>query len=201
LEENLAAFLKVLDSADNSTGGGTASAIAGAMAAALIAMVARLSIGKEGVEPEPFYLEIAAEAERLSDLLFRGGRDDSESFSAVSAAYRLPKTTEVQKAQRRETIQRSLLHASRIPLANAEHCRRTLELCEALLGRSNPRAASDLECANHLSRAGLLGCVANVDINARSIGDETVSAELVERARELKESVRLCVDAGANIQQ
>jgi formiminotetrahydrofolate cyclodeaminase len=187
MDENIAAFQKVLDPADNSTGGGTASAIAGAMAAALAAMVARLSIGKEGMEPDPFYCEIAEEAERLSDQLFRGGRDDSEAFNDVSAAYQLPKDTEEQWVQRRQAIQRGLLNATRVPLANAEWCKRTLELCEALRGHSNPGADSDLECAEHLGRAGLLGCVANVEINVRSIRDETASRELAERARELKE--------------
>ncbi len=74
---NTKAFLRVLDSYENTTGGGTASAVAGAMAAALVAMVARLSIGKQGLEDEDFYLEIMKEVESLSTELMDGGSDDS----------------------------------------------------------------------------------------------------------------------------
>ena len=76
MNDNLAAFLKVLDPRDTTTGGGTASAVAGAMAGALVAMVARLSIGKDGMEPDRFYEDVAAKATALSGELFDGGRED-----------------------------------------------------------------------------------------------------------------------------
>lgn len=66
MDENIQAFLKVLDPADNSTGGGTASAIVGAMAAALAGMVARLSIGKDGMELDEFYQERDATLSAIS---------------------------------------------------------------------------------------------------------------------------------------
>ena len=93
MHQNITAFLKVLDPADNTTGGGAASALAGAMAGALVAMVARLSMGREGMEAPPFYEQIAAEAESLSGLLLAGGEEDSRAFEAVRAAFRLPKGT------------------------------------------------------------------------------------------------------------
>jgi len=65
-DEDVAAFLKVMDPADDSTGGGTASAVAGAMAAGLMGMVARVSIGKQGMEPESLYREIDAAAQELT---------------------------------------------------------------------------------------------------------------------------------------
>ena len=66
MDENVAAFLKVLDPEDNSTGGGTASAVAGAMAGALVGMVARLSVGRKGMETEWFYTDITEAAETLA---------------------------------------------------------------------------------------------------------------------------------------
>jgi formiminotetrahydrofolate cyclodeaminase len=186
MNENIEAFLRVLDPVDNSTGGGTASALAGAMAAALVAMVARLSIGKEGLEAEAFYRELGAEAQVLSDELLDGGREDSQAFMDVRAAYKLPKQTDEQKTARRQAIQRAMIQATRVPLANMERCWRVLELGLQLRGRSNPNAASDLECALHLARAGLLGCADNVKINLPGIKDQQVAAELAERARSLK---------------
>ena len=185
MDENISAFLKVLDPADNSTGGGTASAVAGAMAGALVAMVARLSLGKEGLEPEPFYEELSASAETLSTQLFNGGREDSQAFEAVRNAFRLPKGSDQEKSVRREATQAAWIHAARMPLANAERCRQVLELAMQLRGRSNPNAASDLACAIYLARAGMLGCLENVEINLPAIKDQQVAAELTERVSAL----------------
>lgn len=186
MDDTVQAFLRVLDPADNSTGGGTASAMAGAMAAALVAMVARLSRGKVGMEPEAFYGQLAAEAEGVSADLFRGARLDSEAFDAVRTAYRLPKEAEAEKANRRRAIQEAMVQAARVPLSNAEGCRRAFELGSILQGRSNPHAASDLECAIHLARAGILGCLANVRINLPSIQDARLAEELEVHAERLQ---------------
>jgi formiminotetrahydrofolate cyclodeaminase len=188
MDHNIAAFLKVLDPADNSTGGGTASAVAGAMAGALVAMVARLSVGKDGMqEPDSFYEQLSAPAETLSTELFNGAREDSQAFEAVRNAFRLAKSSDEEKAIRCEAIQAAWLRAARVPLANAERCRQVLDLGAQLRGRSNPNTASDLACALYLARAGMLGCLENVEINLPAIKDPQVVAELEERVSALRE--------------
>lgn len=181
------AFLRVLDPADDATGGGTASAVAGAMAAGLAGMVARLSAGREGMEPEAWYREIAAEAERLTSQLFVGGTEDAEAFDSVRAAFRLPRGSEAERAARSRAIQEAMRGAARVPLDNAERCARVLDLAARLVGRSNPNASSDLTCALELARAGLVGCLANVEINLPSIAEETERASLTERVKELRD--------------
>jgi formiminotetrahydrofolate cyclodeaminase len=188
MDEALGAFLKVLDPTDNSTGGGTASAVAGAMAAALVSMVARLSVGKPGMEDESFYREIIFEAEGLSRRLYQGGAEDSRAFEAIRDAYKLPRTTPEEKERRLAAIQEATLQAARIPLDNAEACRQVLSLHQKLQGRFNPNAASDLECAAHLAQAGLSGCLANVEVNLRSLKDEKMGAELSARVRALRKA-------------
>jgi len=178
MNKNIQSFLKVLDPEDNSTGGGTASSVAGSMAASLTAMVARLSIGKEGLQTEDFYNNVISEAQVLQKSLFDGGHIDSQAFEAVRGAYRLPKSTNEEKDIRRAAIQAAWVKAAEVPLANAEGCASTLKLILKLRGCSNPNAASDLECAFHLAQAGLKGCIANVAINLPSIKDEKVNAEL-----------------------
>ena len=190
-DESILAFLKVLDPADNSTGGGTASAVAGAMAAALVAMVARLSIGRKGAEKDAYYGDIEGEAKALSMELFVGGGQDSQAFEAVRASRKLPGETDEQKVVRQTAIQRAMVRATQVPLANAEACKRVLDLCIRLTGHSNPNAASDLKCARHLARAGLAGCLANVEINLPSIADRELATALTERARPLRKYVQL----------
>ena len=126
----------------------------------------------------------------MSETLFGGGRQDAQAYDAVRAAWRLPEDTEEQEVERRQEMQHALLHAAHIPLENAEGCRRVLELCALLDGRSKPNAASDLECARLLARAGLLGCLANVEINLSSITDEDAKTKLSRRTHELRESAR-----------
>ncbi len=185
-DESIATFLRVLDPADNSTGGGSASAIAGGMAAALTAMVARLSLNGAGGEPDDYYQPIAQAGAELARALLAGATEDAQAFDAVMAAYRLPKATDAEKAARGAAIRVALAHATRVPLRNAELCAEVLALVAQLAGRANPRALSDLQSAGYLARAGLQGCLANVDINLPGVKDEAAVAEIRARAAALR---------------
>ena len=185
MNDNIAAFQKILDPNDNSTGGGSASAVVGAMAAALVAMVARLSIGREGSKEASFYQTLISEAERLATELFTGSRKDSEAFAHVMASFKMPKETVEQQTVRRQAIDEAMLNATRIPLVNAENCQKVLDLKKKLEGHFNPNAASDLECAAHLAKAGLLGCLANVKINLPGLKNKSQAAKIAKRAEKL----------------
>jgi formiminotetrahydrofolate cyclodeaminase len=188
--DTVTAFLQVLDPHDNATGGGTASALAGSMAAALAAMVARLSVGKGLDASDTDYRQVSATGETLSAELAAGAAQDAEAFAAIKAAYRLPKDTAEQKAVRLQAIQAAMVHAARVPLHNAGLCARVLDLVSLLEGRSNPDALSDLQCSGYLAHAGLDGCLANVAINLPAIKDPAVASAIDEQARALRVSVR-----------
>lgn len=185
------AFRRVLDPADNATGGGAAAAIAGAMAAALLAMAARLSVDRGLPQPDTFYTAVAAEAEELSRELLAGADADAQAFDAVRAAYQLPKSSEAQRRERSQAIQSALVHATHVPLTNAEHCQRVLQLCHILWDHCNPNVISDLKCAELLAQAGQQGCLSNVKTNLRSIKDANTRAEIVHRVEQLCESSHL----------
>ncbi len=172
MEKNLNAFLKVLDSQDNSTGGGSASSIAGAMAAGLAGMVARLSMGKKDLEPSDHYEAIARQAEKLSTDLLAGSNKDSDAFALVSDAFGLPKETDEEKTARSQAIKNGMTLCAEVPLKNAAMCLEVNELCEKLVKKYNTNASSDLECAQHLAQAGLKGCAANVRVNLPYLKDE-----------------------------
>lgn len=191
MDEHLNTFLRVLDPQDNQTGGGAASAIAGAMAAALVGMVARLSIGKQGLEAEAYYRPIDQQAQALAEALLSGANADSQAFDAVMDAYRAPKDTPAQKARRSQAIQQALIAATHVPLNNAENCARIMSLCSRLEGRSNPNAASDLDCARYLARAGLRGCLSNVRANLTAIKDPQTIRQMTAQLERLQaEAVR-----------
>jgi len=185
-DDQIAAFLRVLDPADTSTGGGTASAIAGAMAAALVAMVSHLSAGPDAAEPVAYYEDIAQAGNALTAALLEGADEDTRAFASVRAAYRLPRESEVEVAARRAAIQSGLINAARVPLRNAQRCAQVAALVGRLEGRANPRVTSDLQCAAYLARAGLQGCLANVDINLPSIKEPVAAEEIRTQARDLR---------------
>ena len=180
------AFLKVIDPEDNATGGGTASAVAGAMAAGLAGMVARVSKGKPDLEPEHFYDDIDQAARRLARTLLDGGREDSEAFGHVMSAYRLPKSTEEEKSERSAAIQRGLEGATTVPLENGERCAELLVLVSRLTPKHNTNATSDLDVGRRLAIAALEGCFDNVDINMGSLKSEAVRESFAVRLNELR---------------
>jgi formiminotetrahydrofolate cyclodeaminase len=180
-------FLKVLDPEDTSTGGGSAAAISGAMAGALLAMVSRLSSpGDEGAD-SAFFAGVYAQAVEVSAQLREGSQADSLAFLAVRAAYQLARKTEEEKAARQLAVQSAWLRATQTPLENGECCLRVLEMGAEMVGRINPRVASDYTCALLLARAGLLGCLENVEINLPSIKDAALVELLSARASKLRE--------------
>jgi len=180
------ALLKVIDPEDNATGGGTASAAAGALAAGLAGMVARVSKDRPELEPAPFYDEIDQAAQGLARLLLEGGRKDSDAFGHVMSAYRLPKSTEEEKAARSAAIQSGLEGATLVPLENGEHCAEVLVLVSRLTPRHNTNATSDLAVSRRLAIAALEGCIDNVDINLGSLKNDMVRERLAVRRNALR---------------
>lgn len=179
-------FLKVLDPEDTSTGGGSASAIAGAMAGSLAAMVARLSTTTQAGDEEKAVCErIFSQASRLSLELSAGSQADAQAFQSVRNAYQLPRQTENEKSARQQAIQAAWLEAARVPLDNASRCLQVYELSAELAPRANPKALSDVRCASLLARAGLLGCLENVRINLPALKDPILAAQLAEQADRL----------------
>ena len=189
---------RVLDSADREVGGGSAAALAAAMAAGLAGMVARLSVGRDLVLGDARYEVLAAEADTLSAALLAGAREDAEAYALVAAAYRARPNGEPEATARRVAIDEALIVAARAPLENAHRALRVLALGGELEGRSNPAAASDLAVARLLADAGVSGCLANVAVNLGALHDSAGAADVRREA----ESVRIAhARAGAPLKE
>ncbi|MBN1994341.1 MAG: cyclodeaminase/cyclohydrolase family protein [Anaerolineae bacterium] len=170
-------FLDELAAGTATPGGGSAAAIAGAMGAALVSMVCNLTIGKEKfAHIEAQMKTILARSEALRTELTQLINDDIEAFNTVMAAFRLPKTTDEQKAARRGAIQAATQKATLPPLATARACAQVVELCRVVAERGNPNAISDAGAGAACAQAGLKAAALNVLINLSSIKDETFIA-------------------------
>lgn len=191
LERTVHEFLAGLASADPTPGGGSASALAAAQGAALVAMVARLS-PRDAPESSAGAVE---RADRLRTVLADLVEADAQAFDAVMAAYRLPRATPEEQARRREAVQRALIAASEVPLQVSAHAVEVLQTAAGLVDRANPSTISDLGVAALLAEAGASGAGFNVMINARSIKDAATAAALRARATEAETAARRLRDA------
>jgi glutamate formiminotransferase len=168
-------------------GGGSCAALAGALAAGLGEMVARLSAKKKALaQHTPALLRLADEfASRRSQLQSAIDRD-AASFDAVMTAMRLPKDTDEEKRVRDQAVEEATQAATEVPLETAEAAAAVLDLLAQLAPISAPLMASDLKTGQHLATAGLHGALENVRINLDSVRDATFQQKARARAAQLE---------------
>jgi formiminotetrahydrofolate cyclodeaminase len=162
-------------------GGGSASALAGALGAAMAAMAANFTVGKKkfrDVEPEVRAILDRCEAgwKRLLELTDA----DVEAYSTVSAAYGMPRETDDEKRARRAAIQDALKVALAEPLAALRQCHALIQLLERLAETANPNLISDVGVAAILLEAALRGAKINVEINLAYLKDPAFVAQTRE---------------------
>ena len=185
-ELTLAGFAAELATDSPAPGGGSVAAAAGGMAAGLLAMVCRLSLGRAGLEDRQAGLEEAhARAEELRAQLMAAVDRDTDAYLDVVAAYRLPKETDDEKTARSAQIQVAIRTAADVPLATAESCLDVLRTVERVSAGFNSAAASDLGVAAQMAAAGVAGGVLNVQINVPSLKDEAARDALLGRAADI----------------
>lgn len=154
-------------------GGGSVSAYAGSLAASLLCMVCRLTLKRPEYEKDwPKVKEILQKSETLRMKLLSLVDEDSQSFSSLMQAYRLPKQTDEEKRGRSAEIQKGLKGAAEVPLATMEQAADALVLAVSLGECANENVLSDLQTAVHLAYASAHGTSSNVAINMTSIKDE-----------------------------
>ncbi|MEI8216771.1 MAG: cyclodeaminase/cyclohydrolase family protein [Eubacteriales bacterium] len=166
-------------------GGGSIAALSGASAAALVEMVANLTIGKKNYEDvSDLMIGISEKASLLRVELLEAVDRDSDAFSKVMEAFKLPKETQEEKEARTIKIQSAFKQAAIVPLGVAQKSKAVLDLAKDVVLKGNKNAVTDGAVAGMMARSAALGAIYNVGINLVSIKDEDfvkkVSVEIDE---------------------
>lgn len=175
-------FLAALAAPTPAPGGGAAAAVSGATAAALIEMVAGLSLKKspDGADATLQQRTASQMAAARSELLALAD-EDANAYSAFIVAMRLPKTDEHEREARNDAMSIAAEHAARIPLRTLRAITSVAETAQLLTGRSLLSAASDLEVALRFTRAAGLSAAENIEANLPFIDDPETRASLANQ--------------------
>jgi glutamate formiminotransferase/formiminotetrahydrofolate cyclodeaminase len=180
-------FLDELASDKPAPGGGSAAAYSGAAGAALVSMVARLTMGrKKYVAVEPQMQHILEQAESLRAELKAAIQKDADSFNAVITAYKLSKDTPEEEDTRRQAIEKATLAAAQVPLETARMATEVMVLAHQAVSLGNLNVISDGATGAALAWAALTGAGYNVRINVSSLSDRSVGEPLLTALCELE---------------
>ena len=176
-------FLNKVAGSDPVPGGGSIAALNGAVASALAAMVANLTIGKKNYEEhEELMNHIASLALREKDVFIADIDRDSEAYDAVFACFKMPKATDEEKAARSAAIQEATKYAALVPMQVARNAYELMSVIADVARLGNRNAVTDACVAMMSARTAVLGALLNVRINLGSIKDKTFADELQREA-------------------
>lgn len=179
-------FMHTLGSDAPAPGGGSASALGGAMGISLLKMVTELTIGKKKYsEFEEEMISLREKATTLQHKLLEAIDKDTESFNGVSAVFAMPKETDEEKAARSKALQSALKNATIVPFEVMVLLEDVLKVTSQAVGKSNTNAASDLGVAAVQAKAALQGAWLNVLINLSGIKDEEFVANYKEKGQKI----------------
>ncbi len=179
-------FINNLDSASPAPGGGSASAISAAMGSALTRMVGHLTIPKKKfnaldetaqnafIDVHESLKDYQREALKLVD-------EDTDAFNEIMKAFKMPKETDKEKADRKKAIKDATYKATEVPLRLAELSYNVLYKMEIITKYGNKNAISDVGVAALMMHSALEGAALNVKINLSSISDETYVGDVTKK--------------------
>ena len=196
LEQKTTDFLEQLSSSAPIPGGGGASAAVGAFASALGLMVTNLTVGKKKyADVEEEILEIREKLEQKKQDLVRMVDEDAEAFEPLAKAYRMPKETEEEQAEKEKVMEAALKNAAEVPLCIMKTIVDTMEMIQVLGEKGSRLAVSDAGVAILFAQAALEGASLNIFINTKMMKDQEeaerlnyLADQLIATGKELKET-------------
>jgi formiminotetrahydrofolate cyclodeaminase len=179
-------FISKLASESPVPGGGSASAISGAMGAALLSMVTGIALKNDTDQNR--YGEVSDRCSRIAKEFLILSEEDAKSFREVLDAYRLPKNTDDEKDKRKQAIQMSLKTASLVPLTVMKKVDEVSNYLDEIFDFSTDSTRSDFLCALLLLETSIKGAFYNVQINLKSIKDNDFIVNIIAEGKNIYKS-------------
>ncbi len=172
-------------------GGGSVSALMGALGAALATMVANLSAGKRGWDDRwEEFSKWAEKGQEVMGELLRLVDEDTRAFNRIMEAYAMPKSSAEEIAARSAAIEEATLNAAQVPLETMKAAAKVLPIAEAMARDGNPNSASDAGVASLAACAAIKGAALNVKINAESLEDRCLAEKLIKQAEDIEATLK-----------
>ena len=179
-------FVEVLSSKAPVPGGGGASALVGAVGAALCNMVGNLTVGKKKyADVEEELRGLMEQVTEIQNRFLQLIDEDAEGFAPLAKAYGLPSGTEEEKAKKAEIMEKCLNDACGVPMEIMENCCRAIDLIEIFAAKGSVLAVSDAGVAAACCRAALKGASLNIYINTKRMKDRKRGDELNQKCDEM----------------
>ena len=173
-------------------GGGSIAALSAAFSAALTQMVANLTNGKKGYEEVQEEVKIVGEkASKLKNVFVEYIDKDSEAFTEVMNAFKLPKHNPKEVEIRKNSIQEATKKAALIPLSVARVAYEMMDITKVVVVKGNKNAVTDAAVATMLARTAVLSALYNVKINLTSIKDREFVEKVTKEVNKLEKDVKL----------
>lgn len=164
-------------------GGGSVSAMMGAMGASLGTMVANLTGGKAAYDDQwEKFSDVAVKGQAIKDELLRLVDEDTNAFNLIMNAFGMPKKTDEEKAARSAAIQDATRYATEVPFRTMQKSFEAFEICRAMVEWGNPASVTDGGVGALAARSAVMGAHLNVKINASSLKDEAFKKEILDKA-------------------
>jgi methenyltetrahydrofolate cyclohydrolase len=168
-QNTITAFLDSLADRTPAPGGGATAALHLGQAAALVSMVARYSTGPRFAEHAAVIDRLCSSADEIREQALHFAEADMAAFSSVIDAYRLPKATESEAAERDRVIAAALTDAARVPVDVLASARAVVDLADELLPVANRMVISDVAAAAEAARAAATTARVNIEVNLPGI--------------------------------
>ena len=179
-------FLDNLSSESPAPGGGSVSALVGALSASLNSMVANLTFGKKKWNSLfDKMINISESSQLLKDKLLILVDEDTNSFTNVMEAYKLPKSTVEEIKYRNTSINKAIKYATTIPHETLKHCYEVMKISYSAAKYGNSNSISDAGVAIEIAYAGIRGALLNIYINLNQIDDENFKDRINKSSKKI----------------
>lgn len=183
----LNAFVDETASESPAPGGGSIAAYCGSLGVALATMVANLSASKKGWEERwNEFSDWADKGQKIKKQLLHLVDEDTVAFNKIMDAFKLPKTTDQEKEDRKQAVAEATRYAIEVPLSVMKISLQSMELIEAMATNGNPNSVSDAGVGAMCARTAVLGAGLNVRINAAAYSDKTFVETVLKQAAEME---------------